>query len=286
MLSTTKLYPAKILLFGEYTVIQDSDSLAIPYYGFSANWAYSTESMDSKIYLLQYLNFLEKECAEIIDVKSCRAELEKGLFLHSTIPTGYGAGSSGSVVAAIYDAFAQDKKTDLKKLRPIFQQMESYFHGSSSGIDPLVSFLNNAIYFNKGTLEAIEINASHDILQNLYLYDSGKSRSTSPLVKWYKSQLEKNFFANMIKNELIPLNENIIQAFIKNNKKQFRAYFIKISKIQLEYFTEMISTSNIPEASDTINLRMKLCGAGGGGFYLIYTEEFINDKRLIPLSVT
>jgi mevalonate kinase len=53
------------------------------------------------------------------------------------VPQGYGVGSSGALVAAIYDRYAQDKITVLEnltrekllQLKNIFSQMESFFHG-------------------------------------------------------------------------------------------------------------------------------------------------------------
>jgi mevalonate kinase len=51
-----------------------------------------------------------------------------------SIPQGYGVGSSGALVAAIYDRYAQDKivlenltREKLLQLKNIFSQMESFF---------------------------------------------------------------------------------------------------------------------------------------------------------------
>jgi mevalonate kinase len=57
------------------------------------------------------------------------------MYFDSTIPQGYGVGSSGALVAAIYDKYAQDKITVLEnltrekllQLKNIFSQMESFF---------------------------------------------------------------------------------------------------------------------------------------------------------------
>jgi mevalonate kinase len=58
------------------------------------------------------------------------------MYFDSTIPQGYGVGSSGALVAAIYDKYAQDKsrfsRTHSRKIitvKNIFSQMESFFHG-------------------------------------------------------------------------------------------------------------------------------------------------------------
>ena len=72
------------------------------------------------------------------------------MYFDSSIPQGYGVGSSGAIVAAFYDKYAQNKITVLEnltrekllKLKTIFSEMESYFHGKSSGLDPLNSYLS------------------------------------------------------------------------------------------------------------------------------------------------
>ena len=66
-----------------------------------------------------------------------------------SIPTGYGVGSSGAIVAAIYEHYIRDeyeilnktKKNRISDLIKNFSLMESFSHGKSSGLDPLNSFL-------------------------------------------------------------------------------------------------------------------------------------------------
>ena len=85
------------------------------------------------------------------------------MYFDSSIPQGYGVGSSGALVAAIYDKYATDKITVLEnltrekllKLKIIFSKMESFFHGKSSGLDPLNSYLSLPILINsKDNIEA------------------------------------------------------------------------------------------------------------------------------------
>jgi mevalonate kinase len=50
------------------------------------------------------------------------------MYFDSTIPQGYGVGSSGALVAAIYDKYAQDKITVLENLtREKLLQLKTYF---------------------------------------------------------------------------------------------------------------------------------------------------------------
>ena len=81
------------------------------------------------------------------------------MYFDSSIPQGYGVGSSGALVASIYDQYAADKITVLEnltrdkllKLKQIFALMESFFHGKSSGLDPLNSYLSLPILINSKT---------------------------------------------------------------------------------------------------------------------------------------
>src|SRR5699024_1889521 len=104
------------------------------------------------------------------DVEALQADIEKGLYFDSSIPQGYGIGSSGALVAAIYDKYATNKITILENLtrdklnkrKAIFGEMESFFHGQSSGLDPLNSYLSLPILINsKENIEMAGIPSQH-----------------------------------------------------------------------------------------------------------------------------
>lgn len=100
------------------------------------------------------------------NIEALKADVARGMYFDSSIPQGYGVGSSGALVAAIYDKYANDKITVLEnltrekllQLKTIFGQMESFFHGKSSGLDPLNSYLSIPILINsKDNIEATGI---------------------------------------------------------------------------------------------------------------------------------
>ena len=153
------LYYSKILLFGEYGIIHDSMGLSIPYNDYNGKLLFSTKpdetSKDSNQKLEKFLLHLEGleakgklPCA--LDLKKFRADLNKGMHFDSSIPQGFGVGSSGAIVAAIYDNYSQDKiasdanmsNEQFISLKKIFGTLESYYHGKSSGLDPLICYLN------------------------------------------------------------------------------------------------------------------------------------------------
>ena len=128
-------------------------------------------------------------------VKSLAPTTIAGMYFDSSIPQGYGVGSSGALVAAIYDKYAADKITVLEnltrekllKLKTIFSEMESFFHGKSSGLDPLNSYLSLPILINsKDNIEATGIpSQKSDGKGAVFLLDSGRTGETAPMVSMF-----------------------------------------------------------------------------------------------------
>ena len=159
------LFYAKILLFGEYGIIKDSKGLAIPFSSYKGALKSSTklsgEAQKSNQNLIKLYNYLIANSTKLVsfDFTSFKNDIDSGMYFDSSIPQGYGVGSSGALVASIYDQYANDKITILEnltrdkllKLKEIFSFMESFFHGKSSGLDPLNSYLSLPILINSKT---------------------------------------------------------------------------------------------------------------------------------------
>jgi mevalonate kinase len=86
------------------------------------------------------------------------------MYFDSSIPQGYGVGSSGALVAAIYDRYAQDKITVLENLtREKLLQLKIYslkwklFSRKSSGLDPLNSYLSIPILINSKIILKLQV---------------------------------------------------------------------------------------------------------------------------------
>ena len=129
-------YYSKVILFGEYSMIFDSTALMVPLKKFSAQWRFdssaqgSTASNASLKRFAEYLSTLN-DAEEIFDLQRLNRDLRYNLYLDSNVPSGYGLGSSGTLVAAVYDGYAKKNNDDLLALKALFGQMENYFHGSS-----------------------------------------------------------------------------------------------------------------------------------------------------------
>ena len=109
------LFYSKILLFGEYGIIKDSRGLSIPYNFFKGALktadplkGAARESNENLRRFATYLETVSREFPDTgFDLDRLRDDLDAGLYFDSSIPQGYGVGSSGALVAAIYDRYAR-----------------------------------------------------------------------------------------------------------------------------------------------------------------------------------
>ena len=116
------LFYSKILLFGEYGIIKDSKGLSIPYNFYKGalktDQNPSEQAQKSNRNLKKFAAYLETLNQELVvfDIEKLKSDVEAGMYFDSSIPQGYGVGSSGALVAAFYDKYAQNKITVLENL--------------------------------------------------------------------------------------------------------------------------------------------------------------------------
>lgn len=253
------LFYSKILLFGEYGIIQDSKGLSIPYNFYNgalkSDENPSEEAIASNGHLKRFvahLKNLEIEQPDLVqfDLVTLEADVTNGMYFDSSIPQGYGVGSSGALVAAIYDKYAQNKITVLEnltrekllELKTIFSQMESFFHGKSSGLDPLNSYLSIPILINsKDNIEATGIpTQSLDGKGAVFLIDSGIVGETAPMVNIFMENLKDQGFRNMLKTQFVKYTDSCVENFLGGDMKSLFANTKKLSKVVLSHFKPMI----------------------------------------------
>ncbi len=295
-------FHSKILLFGEYSIIQESMGLTLPYDIFKGKLTFDKpENLDLKSLedsnkdLKSYLVFLKKlqskhALISDLDLVKFEKELEKGLYFDSTIPQGFGIGSSGALVAAIYDRYAKEKvdletglnKDSIAHLKQTFAQMESHFHGTSSGVDPLICYINLPLLIkSKEDIEPVKVLSKSNGKGAIFLIDTGTPRKTEPLVKYYMEKLEEGTFREFVDKQLKPFTNNCIQAFLHGDHETLFGYLTKLSEFQFKHFKPMIpSIFNRlwKKGLDSGEYYLKLCGAGGGGFILGFTQNFEKTK--------
>ena len=300
-----KKYNGKLILFGEYSMIFGSEALLTPYYSAFGEWSSvinrpSDRGFESNASIRKFYDYLcNNDGFRILDLSRFGIELDAGLFFDSNIPLGYGVGSSGSLVAAIYDRYKLIEINDIPKLKDFLAKMESFFHGSSSGMDPLQCYLGKPFILRQQTTDNGQQTSftmleddfmSEDI--HIFLIDTKIKSPTAPLVTRFKELREDEAYLNKFDNEYIPTVSNCIKSLIEKKDDEFYNYLSQLSKLQIELLSHTIPEETRDYFLTDINkdgFQVKLCGAGGGGFLLGFsndiqkTNDFFekNNKNII-----
>ncbi|WP_052910729.1 mevalonate kinase family protein [Riemerella anatipestifer] len=293
------LFYAKILLFGEYGIIENSQGLTLPYSFYKGTLKFSDLSSDferqSNQSLLKYADYLQSLALPKdfeLNVSELKKDINKGLFFDSNIPQGYGVGSSGALVAAIFERYSLKKynpehisKEDLKQLKKVFGELESYFHGKSSGIDPLICYMNLPILIeNKENVDRVSIPKEQQGKGAIFLIDSGVVGETGPMVQIFFEKLKQEGFRKTLKEEFIRYNNACIEAFLKKDMNPFFKNLRKLSLWAYEHFRPMIPEGIFnawKKGLDTNTYYLKLCGSGGGGYILGFTQDYDKAEKML-----
>lgn len=303
----SEVFYTKIMLFGEYSVICDSMALTIPYSHFTGELRFINQeeytnyemAIESNRQLLKYLDYLkklqdEKNFSARLNLDKLERDIRNGLYFESNIPQSYGIGSSGALVAAIYDQYSSDRAQlrkiytgiEISNLKEVLSRMESFFHGISSGIDPLLCYIRYPLLIrNKMQIETVSIprdkpGADHAI----FLVDTGIIGKTGPLVNLFMERLKDMEFSDQVKNVFIPANNGCIETLLKGDMAPFFNHLTELSAFQYLYLPEMIPDRMKALWQTTLqrdDFKLKLCGSGGGGFLLGISRDIKNTRRFL-----
>jgi len=266
------LFYAKILLFGEYGIIKDSKGLAIN--------------------LAKFYHYLKNTSTDLVsfNFEKFKKDIDSGMYFDSSIPQGYGIGSSGALVASIYDQYAEDKITILENLtrdkllnlKAIFSLMESFFHGKSSGLDPLNSYLSLPILINSKTnIEPAGIPSQKEGKGAVFLLDSEQVGETEPMVNIFMNKMKNEGFRKMLNEEFAIYTDACIDNFLHGNVTSLFGNVKKLSKLVLANFKPMIPSTFHKvweQGIQTNDYYLKLCGSGGGGYILGFAQDYEKAK--------
>ncbi len=294
------------MLFGEYSLLYGSDALTMPFrrYGSTLvfpfpgmNYKQQKTALSSNEQLYKYCKFLAHDKTvpridELLNLDRFAEDLAQGMYLHSTIPSGYGLGSSGALVAALYDRYRithigadHQTSTGLSWLKALFGRLETWFHGSSSGIDPLSIFVQKPLLIGQNQNLSLT-----DLPEGLpsgrggfFLVNTHIPRKTSELITIFKRKEANPAFRQIFLHDYVLSNNACIHALINNygshgeGATPLSEKMHHLSSLQLDLFKEMIpDIYRLPwqEGLSTGKYAMKLCGAGGGGFILGYADNY------------
>lgn len=294
----TAVFYSKIMLFGEYSIILDSMGLTIPYAHFNGELGFINKNRYTDLdfarrsnrQLTDYYRYLaelenQHRLPENFNLQQMARDIDEGLYFESTIPEGYGLGSSGALVAALYHRYGRKTNQsglngeEIAALKKMMALLESYFHGTSSGIDPLICYLKNPLLLkDQKTISPVEI-PRYDLHPGdaIFLVNSGKPGKTAPLVQQFISDCKHPAFHSLMTTQYIPINNRCIETLTQGNLEAFLPALKELSRFQLLHFRRMI-----PENLDndwrygleSDQFTLKLCGSGGGGFILGFTRNY------------
>ena len=290
-----KKFFSKILLFGEYGIIKNSKALVIPYKKYYGSLKFSSKldnvQKDSNINLKQLSNHIKNNefVSNKINTLKLDSDIENGLYFESTIPESYGLGSSGAVVAAIYESYKQEVGVDLEinDLKLILSNIESFFHGQSSGIDPLSCYVQKPLLVeSKNSINTIDIPPQNiNSKRTLFLFDTECKGNTQGLVEIFLNKVRRKDFEVFFENEVAVATNNSITNFLERKYEDFENNFIELSKKTFNNFQEMIPVNYKNLWMDGIEKKdyyLKLCGSGGGGFLIGLTTDLDKVQKLFP----
>ena len=292
-----KSYNSKLLLFGEYGLMFDAMALSIPFSRFSGSLGFDTthshrESSSEIQKFFAYLTTVEGQKHHFpFDLKSFEGDLGKGLYFNSNIPQQYGLGSSGALIAALFSRYAApgsiSDKLSADALKIDFACLEAHFHGKSSGLDPLVSYMNSPLLLDSRKMVwSIPLNLSQTGI-SFALIDTQLAGPTGPLVQHFINSFNSPEFATAFTQQFIPANNGCIVSLLTNNHSSFFFFLQQLIRFQLEHFSRMIPFNFQALISEALSQQVfiKLLGSGGGGFLLAMSPSEINLEKWAEINV-
>ena len=261
----------------------------MPIADFFGTWKYHSDVEGRKALqqaLPTFKQYLEEQgLNQWIDTAAFATKLTQGLYFDANIPTGYGVGSSGALCAAILGEFGINQEMlSLLTLKKIFAQMESFFHGASSGTDPLVSYLNYPILLGETIQKVDLIEKQARGNTTLFLLDTRVKREASPFINEFLERCKDDFYDKKCQIQLVPLVDDAIHTFLHGQWDLLFQTMHELSLFQFRYFDFMIleaCKNSWLEGLSSDHFKLKICGAGGGGFLLGISTDYEKTKEVL-----
>jgi len=280
------LFNSKLLLFGEYGLLVGAMALSVPFPRFSGCLVLDPEQAqpESSAEIRKFYEHLKsdnsfRQLNYSFNLESLANDLDHGLFFRSNIPQQYGVGSSGALVAALFSRYAipsvDGKEFSPERLKNDFALLESYFHGKSSGLDPLISYLNLALLID--SKKAIQY-VQPDWIQlglSVALIDTRMIGATGPLVQRFIGNYTNQKFKTAVDSQLIPANNGCIESLLEGRQTDFFQFLEQLIRFQMKFMDSMIPEGFYALISEALDQKIfiKLLGSGGGGFLLVFAQS-------------
>jgi mevalonate kinase len=190
-------------------------------------------------------------------------------------------------VAALYYQYRLNKKknTPVSEIKNELAKIESYFHGKSSGLDPIVCYLNKAVLLRGGDVsETFDLPEVKSYALKVFLINTHIERKTSPYVNLFLEKCKDKKFMDTIEKSLIPANDIAIQSFLDRKHAKLMNSVKLISQLHYDMLPEFIPDrfKEIWKLGLKYNeYHLKICGAGGGGFIIGFAKADANLDLLL-----
>lgn len=279
-------FNSKLLLFGEYGLMYNAMALSVPFPKFSGflDFDQNHSHLESNAEIRKFYVYLESDdSAKMLhfpfDLDRLKYDIDQGLFFNSNIPQQYGLGSSGALVAALFSkyAFPSNLGNNLSPeiLKSNFAMLESFFHGRSSGLDPLVSYLNKPMLIDSNKqIVPVEFDLRQAGIA-VALIDTHTTGATGPLVQHFIDLFNLPEFKLAFDDQFIPANNGCIDSLLNDDKQRFFMHLEQLVRFQVYHFHRMIPVNyhRIISFAHCSKVYIKLLGSGGGGFLLAFAES-------------
>lgn len=118
----------------------------------------------------------------------------------------------------------------------------------------------------------------------MFLLDSGIVGETAPMVNIFMENMKQEGFRNMLKDQFVKHTDACVDDFLKGDVKSLFGNVKQLSKVVLSNFKPMIPKafhSLWKQGIESNDYYLKLCGSGGGGYILGFTQDIDKARKAL-----
>lgn len=283
----------KVILLGEHAVVYGYPAVSVPLLSAVVQVQVTPTDGEDVLSCAYYRGKLTETPMAVIGYKRLIEEtretlplISQGLIISvsSTIPPGYGLGSSAAVAVAIvrglYDFYR--RRLTHEQLLKLVHIAETYAHGSPSGVDAWTTSTNRPLWFMRGR-EPIWLS----LRRPLYLVVAG-SRSpgnTHDAVQHVQDNLARRAYMHPME-QLAKLTEDARRVLIQGDYRKLgllmtaAQYHLEGLGITTDHIDALIAVALASRA-----MGAKLTGSGDGGS-IIALAAARDDQRRLAAALT
>jgi mevalonate kinase len=268
-------WPAKLLIFGEYVILDGGMALGMPLTDFSLQ----VKSVDSNTPLFS------SDIQKVWNVLTLNKEQSPphALVIDSTIPIGQGLGSSAALCLALYQWGVSEKRVanrSFEERYALLRQMESVYHESSSGVDILIAAATGPVVLEMGRIPKVHTTQMRGKIW-LNLIDVGKRKEKNR--SWIPKVLRKFKENSEVWSSYALHTSAGIESMVSGSHSELNRVLTELRNAQEKVGILSVDLHAALPNEKSI-LGWKAVGAGGGGLVLMFSTEKIEaNAQPFPL---